>query len=98
MFDAIDSGRLWDETGKSINIWTPEGLDYLGNAIEGNGDSCNRMYYGSYEMLARYIIGSDIGSRLKNNMVPSSLQMFSTTLRDPIWWRLNKKLVNFYER
>lgn len=34
-----------------------EGLNMLGNVIEGNVDSCNTRFYGMYDALARDILG-----------------------------------------
>lgn len=96
--DAIDSGYIRDMNGKEINIYTPEGLNYLGNIIEGNGDSCNMKYYGSYEALTRDIFGVNFDRMCKNYFVPSSLQTYSTSMRDPMFYRMLKKIMMFMRR
>jgi hypothetical protein len=98
IFEAIDSGFFYDESGKQISFYTPEGLNYLGNIIEGNYDSFNLKYYGSYDVLARDIFGMSFDSKFKNYNVPSSLQYFSTSIRDPAFYRLYSKILNFFYR
>ncbi|XP_011506305.1 PREDICTED: arylphorin subunit alpha-like [Ceratosolen solmsi marchali] len=98
IYEAIDSGYFYDESGKQVSFNTPEGLNYLGNIIEGNYDSFNLKYYGSFDVLAREIFGMSFDSKYKNYNVPSSLQYFSTSIRDPAFYRLYAKILNFFYR
>lgn len=96
--DAIDSGLVLDNNGKFVNIYTPEGLNILGNLIEGNSDTCNLHYYGMYEMLARNVFGSNFDYADKNKIVPSAMQFYSTSLRDPAFYALFNKISNYVDR
>lgn len=98
ILNAIDSGYVRDEQGKEYSIMNNDGLNILGNLIEGNGDSYNMNYYGSYEALGRDLFGYNFDRQCKNYFVPSSLQMYSTSMRDPMWYRLFSKIMNFYYR
>ncbi|KAK1123770.1 hypothetical protein K0M31_008465 [Melipona bicolor] len=98
IMSAIDSGYLLDETGKKINLYTPEGLNMLGNVIEGNADSCNSRFYGMYDALARDILGFNLDFQNKNKVIPSVLQSYSTSMRDPAFYMLYKKIVSYFLR
>lgn len=98
ILEAIDSGFFYDEMGKQISLYAPEGLNYLGNLIEGNCDSYNVKYYGAYDVLARDILGMNFDCKCKDYYVPSSLQLFSTSMRDPAFYRLYDRILNFFQK
>lgn len=98
IYEAIDSGFFYDEMGKQISLYTQEGLNYLGNIIEGNYDSYNLKYYGAYDVLARDILGMNFDSKNKDYYVPSSLQYFSTSMRDPAFYRMYDRILYFFQR
>lgn len=93
---AIDSGFVWDATGKWINIYTPEGLNILGNIIEGNMDSCNRDFYGSIDLFTRKILGYNLEPSTSYQIVPSALEFYSMSMRDPAFYRLYNRIFKFY--
>lgn len=93
---AIDSGFIKDATGKIINIYTPEGLNILGNLIEGNADSCNPNFYGSIDYLARKILGYNLEPSSSYQILPSALEFYSTSMRDPAFYRLYQRIIDFY--
>ncbi|XP_025160733.1 arylphorin subunit alpha isoform X2 [Harpegnathos saltator] len=98
IMNAIDLGYVYDKTGKQVNIYTPEGLNILANIIEGNVDSCNRRFYGMYDALARDILGFNFDHSQKNKVVPSALQCYSTSMRDPGFYRLYKRIMSYFFR
>ena len=91
--EAVDSGFVIDKMGKQVNLMTVEGLNILGNLIEGNYDSINLQYYGSYDALARDILGMNYQTKNKNNYIPSSLQLWGSSMKDPAFYRLYNKIV-----
>lgn len=95
---TIDSGFVLDATGKMINIYTPEGLNILGNIIEGNIDSCNPDFYGSIDVFARKIFGYNLDPSIPYQIVPSALEFYSTSMRDPAFYRLYKRILSYYYR
>ncbi|XP_011305291.1 uncharacterized protein [Fopius arisanus] len=95
---AIDAGYIVDKEGKQYGLYTKEGLNYLGNLIEGNYDSCNTRFYGAIDVLYRDIFGFNYDCKHKNCVVPSALQLFSTSLRDPAFYRLYKKIIGYFFR
>lgn len=93
---AVDSGIVFTKEGKPAKIYTPEGLNILGNMIEGNADSCNEQYYGNIDMLGRNILGFNLMPLTPDKLHPSALEHFVTSMRDPAFWRLYKKFFHFY--
>lgn len=93
---AIDSGYIIDVNHKPINIYTPEGFNILGNIIEGNADSLNIKYYGSFDHLIRHILGFGMKPIDKQHLVPSALELFTTSTRDPAFYRMWKKILNYF--
>lgn len=98
IYEAIDYGFVVDETGKQYNIYTPEGLNILGNMIEGNFDSFNYKYYGSYEYLIRNLFDYNTKYTCKRDYIPSSLMTFSTSMRDPMFYKLYDRILYFFQR
>ncbi|XP_011255341.2 arylphorin subunit alpha [Camponotus floridanus] len=98
IMDAVDLGFVHDKDGKQVNIYTPEGLSILANLIEGNVDSCNRRFYGMYDALTRDILGFNFDYKNKNKVVPSALQCYSTSVRDPAFYRLTKRIMGYFFR
>lgn len=98
IMNAIDLGYVYDEDGKQVNVYTPKGLGIIANLIEGNVDSCNRRFYGMYDALARDILGFNVDYKDKNNVVPSALQCYSTSMRDPGFYRLVKRIMTYFFR
>lgn len=95
---SIDSGFVMDATGKMINIYTPEGLNILGNIIEGNMDSCNPDFYGSIDFFARKIFGFNLEPSTSYQIIPSALELYSTSMRDPAFYRFYKRILFYYYR
>ncbi|XP_015112041.1 arylphorin subunit alpha [Diachasma alloeum] len=95
---AIDTGYIMDNSvpPKQVNIYTPEGLNLLGNIIEGNMDSTNPQLYGSVDHLARRILGFSPEAIDKNHIVPSTLDYVSTSMRDPAFYRIYKKIITYF--
>ncbi|XP_017888863.1 hexamerin-like [Ceratina calcarata] len=93
---AIDSGFIFGNDSKKYNIYTDEGANILGNAIEGNADSYNPNFYGSIDRLARKILGYNLEPASKYQIIPSALEMSPTSMRDPAFYRLYKRICLLY--
>ncbi|XP_011506306.1 PREDICTED: arylphorin subunit alpha-like [Ceratosolen solmsi marchali] len=95
---AVDSGIVLTKEAKTSKIYTPDGLDILGNIIEGNADSYNPQYYGSIDSLGRDILGFSGVPLTSEKLQPSALQQYTTSLRDPAFWRLYKRIFHYYSK
>ncbi|CAB0036275.1 unnamed protein product [Trichogramma brassicae] len=96
--EAIDSGFVVDEHGNRYGLSGPDGLNVLANLIEGNRDSINAGYYGSYDALFRHTFGQHYEGGDEHDYVPSSLHYFATSMKDPAFYRMYGKIVDLFLR
>lgn len=97
--EAIDTGYLVDTNGKHINIYeTADGLNQLGNVIQGNADSVNPKYYGHMDTMYRKILGMAPETRTKHNVVPTALDYYATSQRDPVFYQMYKNIIDYWTR
>lgn len=102
LFDAIDLGYILLGDGTQLNITKPEGIELLGNLIQGNPDSVNVRYYKYLEGVYRTIGQSFAkGHITQYSVFPSVLEHPEMQLRDPAYWqflrRMNMLYFNFKE-
>ena len=79
-------------------MYTPEGLNLLGNIIEGNADSVNKYYYGNIDMLTRNILGFNLNPMTSEKLHPSILEHDAASMRDPAFWRMYKRILHYYQQ
>ncbi|KAL7303676.1 hypothetical protein TKK_0003819 [Trichogramma kaykai] len=96
--EAIDSGYVVDEHGNRYGLSGPDGLNVLANLIEGNHDSLNPGYYGSYDALFRHTFGQHYEGGDEHDYVPGSLHLFATSMKDPAFYRMYGKIVDLFLR
>lgn len=87
---------LLQRDGKAVNILNEEGLDVLGNIVEGNADSTNKRFFGSLLFQARHLLGYALQPKNKNHLAPSALEHSETSLRDPAFYQLYKYINSFF--
>jgi hypothetical protein len=94
--DAIDAGHVITPQGVFLSLYQPQGLNILGELIEGTGRSINPRYYGSFQYVARQLFG---GAPEFNNIweySPSALELGQTALRDPLFYQLYNKIIELF--
>ncbi|XP_033213748.1 hexamerin-like, partial [Belonocnema kinseyi] len=96
--EAIDSGYFVDKVGNKISIFDDDGITNLGTILEGNKDSLNLEYYGSYDQLLRNMFDHISAKSDKVSYVPSALQFFVTNMRDPLFYRITDMVMNMFWR
>lgn len=94
--DAIDMGYIITENGTKINLYDKEGFDMLGKIIEGSPDSPNNRFYGPLVILAHQILGYSGHPTDEYKIVPSAMEIFSTALRDPVFYQFYKKIIHCF--
>ena len=94
---AIDSGRVVKKE-KHFDFYENEVLDMniLGNMIQGNMDSPFLRFYDSVDKLARNILGYGQERSTKYQPTIGALDMSITSMRDPGFYRIYKKIVDFF--
>ncbi|KAJ8957384.1 hypothetical protein NQ318_004864 [Aromia moschata] len=89
LHNLIDRGYVYVHDQK-INLYTPEGLNILGNIIESNPDSPDHKFYGYLWLYARHLLGYSYQPLHYDLVIPSALEHFETSLRDPMFYQLYK--------
>lgn len=95
---GIDSGYILNKDAKWMSIMNENGANILGNLIEGNEDSVNYNVYNSLDKLSRKVLGYNLETCSKTQAWPSALESFPSSLRDPAFWRLYKRISEYYFR
>ncbi|KAK9887818.1 hypothetical protein WA026_000133 [Henosepilachna vigintioctopunctata] len=96
--EVIDLGYFYTHDGNKVDLYTPEGFKVLGNIIEGNTASPNYRYYGSYVNFARHLLGYAKQPLDNYKLAPSALEHFETTMRDPAFYKLFKKITLLFQK
>ncbi|XP_044272349.1 arylphorin subunit alpha-like [Tribolium madens] len=96
--DVIDSGYVYTKSGDKVDLFSHEGLNILGNLVEGNPDSPYYHYYGAYHVFARHLLGYSFQPLTYRKVYPSALEHFETSMRDPAFYQLYKKLITYFFR
>lgn len=92
--DAIDKGYVVDVHGKHIDIYnTVDGLNHLGNVIQGNADSVNLAYYGHLSDLYRKVLGM---VQIERMTIPTAIELITTSLRDPVFYGIYKNIATHW--
>lgn len=81
-----------------VKLFTEEGINILGNLIEANGDSPNTRYYGPIWYFARHLLGYSWQPLDQHKLIPSALEHIETSLRDPVFYQMLKKIFLKYQR
>lgn len=97
---SIDNGRLEKHHDKPYELYenTMQDMNHLGNIIQGNRDSLCHRYYDSVDKYGRNILGFGHERSAKHQPVVGALDMTVTSMRDPGFYRMYKKILNFFIR
>lgn len=66
--------------------------------IEANPDSPLKHYYGPLQVYARHLLGYSTQPQTKHQLAPSALEHFATSLRDPAFYQLYKRIVLLFQK
>lgn len=98
LMDAIDSGNVITPQGAFLSLYQPQGMNILGDLIEGTGRSVNPRYYGSLQAAARKLLGNAPEAQNIWDYTPSALELGQTAVHDPAFYQLFKKVMNLYQQ
>ncbi|KRT78719.1 hypothetical protein AMK59_6997 [Oryctes borbonicus] len=98
--DAIDHGYVYSSDGKPIDLYDERGFEILGNMIEGNPETPNKRFYGGLQIFARLMLGNARPALVDREVVvvPSALEHFETSLRDPVFYRFYKRMLMHFQK
>lgn len=66
--------------------------------IEGNPDSPHAHFYGAIQVFARYLLGYSTYPLHQYKVVPSALEHFETSLRDPMFYQFYKRVIGYFQK
>ncbi|XP_011495593.1 PREDICTED: hexamerin [Ceratosolen solmsi marchali] len=96
ILDAINLGQVVTSQGNYISLYQPQGLNILGELIEGTGRSINPRYYGSFQTISRQLFGNAPQFNNIYEYSPSALELGQTAVRDPVFYQLYNKIVQLF--
>ncbi|OXU28339.1 hypothetical protein TSAR_003721 [Trichomalopsis sarcophagae] len=90
LITAADTGNLKGSNASQGDVF----FDDLMNAAQGNADSPDLDYYGSYEVTARHILGFNPEPTDPFHYIISALENLHANVRDPAFYRIYKSIVD----
>jgi len=94
--DAIDMGYVRLADGTKIDLTKSESIDLLGKFIQGTANKADRRFYGYLEYFAKMVLGTSMTRMHRQRNIPSVLEHFETSMRDPMFYQLYNRIINFY--
>lgn len=85
---------------KDEKMTMPLNVDMLGILMNANADSPNYRFYRSMEMRVRKLMGGtfDYENHHDYKLLPSVLEHYETSMRDPMFYQYYKTFVQYYNR
>ncbi|KAJ1519335.1 hypothetical protein ONE63_004633 [Megalurothrips usitatus] len=97
--DAIDSGYVIGKDGNVISIKNHvNGINILGNIIEGNKDAVNNRYYGAYTSMLKNLLAMIVDPSFEHGVAPGVVGHYETALRDPAFYYLQKQINGLFQQ
>jgi hypothetical protein len=101
-FEIIDTHRVFTKEHTSVDVkfdnidHEMHSLDIMGKLVQGNDDSLYERYYGDYDRTMRNYINEGIPYGKFGEVIPGMLMHYETSMRDPIFYSMYKRIVGFY--
>ncbi|KAG5309971.1 CRPI protein, partial [Pseudoatta argentina] len=96
LIEAIDSGHVITPQGAFLSLYQPQGLNILGELIQGTDRSVNPRYYGSLQAAARQLLGNAPETQNIYDYTPSVLELEQIAVRDPVFYQFNKHIIQLF--
>ena len=100
-YRAIDQGFVLNEDGHKVSLQSKNGINILGNLLQGNRDSVNTQYYRYLEYYYRLLFGGNNNDNIDfndNRFVPTVLDHYETSMRDSVFWQIIKRITNIVNK
>ncbi|KAM8703018.1 hypothetical protein ACLKA7_005375 [Drosophila subpalustris] len=92
--NIIDLGYYKTTDGQTIDLRQPESIEYIGNLLQGNVDSMDKMFYQFWYMFA-HMYTADVDFH-QTEVYPNCMLNFETQMRDPLFYMMYKSMVEVY--
>ena len=97
----LNCNLLKQQDGKRIDLTNEDGINKLGNLIQENRDTDNERYYSCLEFFLRILLGGNYRmdvDHTDDRFVPSTLENIETSMRDPVYWQMIKRITNLMDK
>lgn len=93
---AIDHSFYTLPNGTIIDISKPENIEYFADLYKTTPYKNDNKFFGLLEVLGRTLLGTAIENYSTDDYLPSVLEHFETSLRDPAFYQLYGRLIGYY--
>jgi len=94
--NAIDLGYVMKPDGTMVNITLPQAVEELGKMMHPIPHTPYMRWFGPYELIAKHLLGASIQTIDTKTSIPSVLQQYETSLRDPMFYQFTKRMIKKY--
>ncbi|XP_077255542.1 hexamerin 110 [Temnothorax americanus] len=98
LIEAIDSGHVITPQAAFLSLYQPQGLNILGELIQGTGRSVNPRYYGSLQAAARQLLGNAPEAQNIYDYTPSVVELGQVAVRDPVFYQLYQNVIQLFKQ
>lgn len=93
---AIDHRFYTLPNGTIVDISKPENVEYFAELYKFTPYKNDSKFFGLLEVLGRTLLGTAIENYSTDDYLPSVLEHFETSLRDPAFYQLYGRLIRYY--
>lgn len=93
---AIDQRFYTLPNGTIVDISKPENVEYVADLYKSTPFKNDGKFFGLLEVLGRQLLGTAIENYSTDDYLPSVLEHFETSLRDPAFYQLYGRLIRYY--
>jgi len=93
---AIDHRFYTLPNGTVVDISKPENVEYFAELYKSTPYKFDNKFFGLLEVLGRTLLGTAIENYSTDDYLPSVLEHFETSLRDPAFYQLYGRLIRHY--
>lgn len=93
---SIDHRFYTMSNGTVVDISQPENIEYFAELYKFTPYKNDNKFFGLLEVLGRTLLGTAIENYSTDDYLPSVLEHFETSLRDPAFYQLYGRLIRYY--
>lgn len=93
---SIDHRFYTLPNGTVVDISKPENIEYFADLYKYTPYKNDSKFFGLLEVLGRTLLGTAIENYSTDDYLPSVLEHFETSLRDPAFYQLYGRLIRYY--
>nr|CAQ63323.1 hexamerin precursor [Thermobia domestica] len=100
--DAIDRGYIFTDENNQVPLNNDKGIDILGKIVGATHDENDKYYgnkyHGSIKTMTHKIVGRVTDPEDKYDQTPSVLEHYETSVRDPAFYSIHKRINRLFQK